>query len=97
MAITIVPIQAPEGLFAEPLRLLQNLPTLRTLKVNSASTDVISAPVLSQIVGLESLTVIDPNRAVLDLLPDWLSRLSGTLRELHLLVSASFTRPISLR
>lgn len=46
-----------------------------------------SAPVLSQIVGLESLTVVDPNRAILDLLPNWLSRLSGTLRELHLLVS----------
>ena len=87
VAITIDPIQAPEDLFVEPLRLLQNSPELRTLNVNAACTAGISAPVLSKIVELQSLAVIDPNRAILDLLPDWLSRLSGTLRELRLLVS----------
>ena len=87
MAMTIVPIQAPEGLFVEPLRLLRGLSNIRTLKVNLACTDAISASVLSQIVGLQSLTIVDPNRAILDLIPDWLSRLSGTLHELHLLVS----------
>ena len=97
MAITIDPMQAPEGLFVEPLRLLQISPELRTLKVNTACTAGISAPVLSKIVGLQSLAVIDPNRAILDLLPDWLSRLSGTLCELHLLVSVSLYRPIHLR
>jgi len=97
VAITIDPIQAPEGLFVEPLRLLQNSPELRTLKVNAACTTGISAPVLSKIVGLQSLAVIDPNRAMLDLLPGWLSRLSGTLRELHLLVRVSLYRRIHLR
>jgi hypothetical protein len=87
VAITIDPMQVLEDLFVEPLRLLQNSPELRTLKVNATCTTGISAPVLSKIVGLQSLAVIDPNRAILDLLPDWLSRLSGTLRELHLLVS----------
>ena len=97
MAITIDPIQATEGLFVEPLRLLQNSPELRTLKVNTACIAGVSALVLSRIVGLRCLTVADPNRAILDLLPDWLSRLSGTLCELHLLVSASFYRRIHLR
>ena len=36
---------------------------------------------------LEALTIHAPSRAVLDALPAWLSKLSGTLRELHLLVS----------
>ncbi|KAL1733304.1 hypothetical protein EV714DRAFT_205083 [Schizophyllum commune] len=34
---------------------------------------------------LEALTIHAPSRAVLDALPAWLSKLSGTLRELHLL------------
>lgn len=93
VAITIVPIQAPEGLFVELLRLLQSLQNLRTLKVNSTCTDSLSASALSQIVGLRSLTVIDPNRAILDLFPDWLSRLHGTLRELHLLENCGSITP----
>lgn len=81
----------------EPLRLLQDSPELRTLRVGAACTAGVSAPVLSKITGLRSLAVVDPNRAILDLLPDWLSRLSGTLRKLHLLVSVSLYRRIHLR
>lgn len=87
VAIAFAPAQASEGLFIEPLRLLQSLPKLRTLRVNATCTDTLSSPILSQIVGLRTLTLIDPSRAILDLLPDWLSRLSGTLHGLHLLVS----------
>lgn len=97
MAITIDPIQTTEDLFVEPLRLLQNSPELRTLKVGAACTAGISAPVLSKIIGLRSLALVDPNRAILDLLPDWLSRLSGTLRKLYLLVSVSLHRRIHPR
>ena len=82
-------MQAPEDLFAEPFRVLRNSPDLRILKVNAACTVGTSVSVLSEFTGLESLTVIDPGRKILDLLPGWLSRLSGTLRELHLLVSVS--------
>lgn len=96
VAVTVDPMQAPEDLFVESLRLLRNSPELRSLKVNTACTDRISAPVLSEIVGLGHLTLIDPNRAILELLPGWLSRLSGTLRELHLLVSLFFSRRIYL-
>lgn len=97
VAMTIDPMQAPQDLFAEPLRLLRNSPELRILKVNTACTDRASALVLSEVVGLGSLTVIDPNRAILDLLPDWLFRLSSTLCELHLLVSLSLYQRIYLR
>lgn len=69
--------------------MLRNSLDLRILKVNAACTTRTSVSVLSEIAGLESLTVIDPGRKILDSLPGWLSRLSGTLRELHLLVSAS--------
>ncbi|KAF9649725.1 hypothetical protein BDM02DRAFT_3094307 [Thelephora ganbajun] len=93
VAMSIDPRQAPEGLFVEPLRLLQNSPNLRTLRVDAICTDAISAPVLSEITGLGSLTVIDPNRALLDLLPDWLSRLSDTLRELRLLDNCGSITP----
>jgi len=85
--MTINPIQAPQDLFVEPLRLLRNSQDLRTLEVNAACTGSASALVLSEIVGLGTLTLIDPNRDILNLLPGWLSRLSGTLCELHLLVS----------
>lgn len=87
MAVTMNPMQAPEDLFAEPFRMLRNTSDLRILKVNAACIVGTSVSVLSEIVGLESLAVIDPGRKILDLLPGWLSRLSGTLRELHLLVS----------
>ena len=40
---------------------------------------------------LEALTIHAPSRAVLDALPAWLSKLSGTLRELHLLVSQTLS------
>jgi hypothetical protein len=89
VAMTMNPMQAPEDLFAEPFRMLRNSSDLRILKVNAAYTVGTSVSTLSEIAGLESLTVIDPGRKILDLLPGWLSRLSGTLRKLHLLVSAS--------
>jgi len=96
VAMTINPMQAPQDLFVEPLRLLRNSPDLRTLEVNAACTGSASALVLSEIVGLGSLTLIDPNREILNLLPDWLSRLSGTLCKLHLLVSLSICQRIYL-
>ena len=96
MAMTIDPIQAPQELFVKSLRLLRNSPELRVLKVSAACTDKVSSAVLTEIVGLGSLAVIDPNRAILNLLPDWLSRLSGSLYELHLLVSLSLHRRIYL-
>lgn len=47
----------------------------------------VTAPLLSEIDGIKQLTLDGPGRTVLNLLPDWLGRLSETLTELHLEVS----------
>jgi len=44
------------------------------------------APILAEISGLRKLTLCDPTRAILHILPDWLDRLSNSLTELHLKV-----------
>lgn len=69
--------------------MLQHLPTcafLRDLTVNASCTDEIRAPILTRIESLEKLTIYNPSRAVLELLPEWLRRLSGTLLGFHLKV-----------
>lgn len=63
------------------------LPQLRELTVNSSCTDEVRAPILVQINELQKLTLRDPSRAILQILPDWLGRLSKSLTELHLRVS----------
>lgn len=61
-------------------------PNLQELAVNASCTDEINAPILAQISGLSILSIYSPTRAILDLLPDWLRRLSDSLTELHLKV-----------
>ncbi|KAF5347298.1 hypothetical protein D9756_009891 [Leucocoprinus leucothites] len=61
-------------------------PNLRELVVNTSCTDGNNAPILTQITGLSELSIHSPTRAILDLLPDWLRRLSDSLIELHLKV-----------
>jgi hypothetical protein len=45
-----------------------------------------SAPVLANIDGLRELGLSNPTRAILNLLPEWLNRLSKSLVALHLTV-----------
>ncbi|KAF8890708.1 hypothetical protein BD779DRAFT_1610777 [Infundibulicybe gibba] len=47
--------------------------------------------------GLDSLTIHDPSRAVLWLLPEWLGRLSDSLTRLHLLDNCGSVTPGVLR
>lgn len=61
-------------------------PHLRELVVNTSCTNENNAPILTQITGLSKLSIHSPTRAILDLLPDWLRRLSDSLTELHLTV-----------
>lgn len=70
-----------------PCRLARHgLPYLRELAVNASCTNENNAPILAQISGLSKLSIYSPTRAILDLLPGWLRRLSDSLRELHLKV-----------
>lgn len=61
-------------------------PYLQELTVNACCTNENNAPILAQISGLSRLSIHSPTRAILDLLPGWLRRLSDTLKELHLKV-----------
>lgn len=71
------------------LRALQNTRTLKeiTMKFNSGFAGEPVAEILVRLQGLTAVTLIDPSRAILQLLPDWLGRLSSTLKSLNMLVS----------
>ncbi|KAK1230717.1 hypothetical protein PQX77_006167 [Marasmius sp. AFHP31] len=51
------------------------------------------AELAASISGLTKLTLHDPYRKILQLLPDWLNRLSRTLVELHLKGQCSWITP----
>lgn len=72
-------------------------PNLQELAVNASCTDEINAPILAQISGLSILSIYSPTRAILDLLPDWLRRLSDSLTELHLKDNCGSVTPGVLR
>jgi hypothetical protein len=76
-----------EDLFQQSLITLRDLRSLTAIAVNASCTDDAKVPVLVELCGLKKLTLESPSRAILQLLPDWLRRLSGTLQELHLTVS----------
>jgi len=56
-----------------------------------------NSAVLAQIDGLHKLTIQDPSRAVLQILPKWLSKLSSSLVELHLRGNCGSITPGVLR
>lgn len=85
-SVTLSPIQFHEDIFADVLPALKHLPSLRNVTVNRSCTEETYAPILATIEGLSHLTVMDPSRAILNLFPEWLRRLSRTLTELHLIV-----------
>ncbi|KAF8182927.1 hypothetical protein BJ912DRAFT_977178, partial [Pholiota molesta] len=83
-SVQFTPVTYHEELFAPSLPLLQSTHPLTNLTVNASCSNEARAPTLVQITGLHSLTLLNPGRAILQLLPEWLERLSSTLRELHL-------------
>ncbi|KAJ7166587.1 hypothetical protein C8R46DRAFT_264096 [Mycena filopes] len=68
--------------FTEILSGLEGRSSLVDLRVNSSCTDEASAPLLVKINGLRQLELQRPTRAILQLLPDWLGRLTS-LSALH--------------
>ncbi|KAJ7352661.1 hypothetical protein DFH08DRAFT_859570 [Mycena albidolilacea] len=94
--VEIAPDQSRDDLFTPILEELVNRPSLVELHVNSACTDEINAPLLSKISGLVSLGLEGPNRAILQLLLDWLGRLTS-LQELHLTRNCGSITPGVLR
>ena len=88
-SVQFTPQTYHEDLFRESLIALRDLRSLTEITVNASCTDEAKASVLAELYGLKKLTLDSPSRAILQLLPDWLRRLSGTLQELHLKVNCS--------
>lgn len=86
-SIEILPRTFHEDMFTDFIHELSSCSFLRDLSVNSACTNETTTSKLIMISNLEKLTIMDSTRAILNVLPDWLGRLSGTLAELHLKVS----------
>ncbi|KIM41940.1 hypothetical protein M413DRAFT_445142 [Hebeloma cylindrosporum] len=84
--LVFAPITYHEDLFVQVLHhdILSNLRSLTDLTVNKSCMDEGVVQNLVAVNGLKRLTLFDPGRAILQLLPDWLRRLSPTLTELHL-------------
>jgi hypothetical protein len=88
-SVQFTPQTYHEDLFRESLIALRDLRSLTEIAVNTSCTDDAKASALVGLCGLKKLTLCNPSRAILQLLPDWLRRLSGTLQELHLKVNHS--------
>ena len=88
-SVQFTPQTYHEDLFRDSLIALRDLRSLTEIAVNASCTDEAKASVLAELHGLKKLTLDNPSRAILQLLPDWLRRLSGTLQELHLKVNCS--------
>lgn len=85
--ITFTPVAYQDDLFVRPLEALNESTSIRELAVNSACTGEATAPLLVKIEGIHKLTLHGPGRSILNILPEWLGRLSRTLTGLHLRVS----------
>ena len=89
-SVTLTPMVADPKLFTEALRALADRPSLSRLAVNCSYMGECNAHVLVKIGGLHELELKDPTGTILDLLPEWLGRLSKSLVALHLTVISSF-------
>ena len=74
---------ADPKLFTEALRALADRPSLSRLAVNRCCTEEPNAHVLVKIGGLRELELSEPDQIILDLLPEWLGRMSESLVALH--------------
>lgn len=82
--IKFTPQTYHDDLLTESLNALHQLSSLQELSVNTSCMDETKSHLLCEISGLKHLTLYNPSRAVLQVLPDWLAKLSHTLSELHL-------------
>jgi hypothetical protein len=93
--VIFVPVTFHENLFAQTLPILPDLRSLTDLTVNQSCMGDGLVQKLVGVNGLKKLTLFNPGRAILELLPNWLRRLSPTLTELHLKVSKSYFFPLN--
>jgi hypothetical protein len=89
ISVTLTPLLYIPGMgfSAGALHALGDRPSLSRLTVNEFCTEESSAHVLATITGLSELGILDPTQTILNLLPEWLGRLSKSLVALHLTVN----------
>jgi hypothetical protein len=75
------------GLFTGALHTLGDRPSLSRLTLNRYCMNESSAHVLATITGLSELGLSDPTQTVLNILPEWLGRLSKSLVALNFTVN----------
>jgi hypothetical protein len=85
-SVTLTPMAVDLEFFTEALRALANRPSLSRLTVDRSCMEEPNAHVLATICGLRELELLDPTPIILNLLPEWLGRLSKSLVALHLTV-----------
>ena len=85
-SFVFTPHRFPEALLNTTLETLPKCSLLQDLTVHETCCTEETASTLTKIVGLKKLTIEGPRRAILNLIPEWLERLSTTLTGLHLKV-----------
>ncbi|KAF8149464.1 hypothetical protein B0H34DRAFT_802453 [Crassisporium funariophilum] len=96
-SVTMTPLTFHEDLFLDCLSAMRDWRCLTEVVVNESCMTDGKAAALVGISGLRKVTLISPGRAILNLLPDWLGRLSSTLVELHLKDNCGSITPGVLR
>ncbi|CAL1696514.1 unnamed protein product [Somion occarium] len=96
-SFTFAPLEYPDVLITQTLDSLPLCDSLRSLTVGSPCCSEDAAPLLVQVESLESLTIENPSRAILNIMPDWLNRLSGTLTTLRFRENCGSITPGVLR
>jgi hypothetical protein len=86
-SVMFAPVPSDPETFTETLHVLEDRPSLSRLTVNRSCTEELNSHVLVKIGGLRELELADPTQIILDLLPEWLGRLSKSLVALHLTVN----------
>ncbi|KAG9217720.1 hypothetical protein CCMSSC00406_0003591 [Pleurotus cornucopiae] len=96
-AAVFTPASYCPNTFTEALIKLQGLPYLEEVEVNASCADEQRAPLLAGIPRLTKLTLRDPPRAILQLLPEWLRLLKESLLCFHLKGNCGSITPGVLR
>lgn len=84
--VVFAPLQYHDELFSTVTPFLQGCHSLHCLVLNASCTQEAQIAGLIEIQKLEDLTILNPTRAILQRLPQWLRGLSDTLEEFHLKV-----------
>lgn len=95
--IVLAPKQYHKDVFIGVFPLLRSCAFLRSLTINASCITDDYAPVVATVEDLECLSILNPTRAILQLLPDWLGILSRTLRRLSLRDNCGSVTPGVLR